>query len=36
MHDFKIYLFMDEDRLKQKIRLEYLTVEVNSGNERSL
>jgi len=23
-HSFKIYLFMDEDRLKQKIRLEYL------------
>ena len=23
MHNFKIYLFMDEDRLKQKIRLEY-------------
>ena len=22
MHHFKIYLFMDEDRLKQKIRLE--------------
>jgi exoribonuclease R len=26
MHDFKIYLFMDEDRLKQKIRLEYITI----------
>ena len=26
MHDFKIYLFMDEDRLKQKIRLEYVTI----------
>ena len=24
MHKFKIYLFMDEDRLKQKIRLEYI------------
>jgi len=24
MHNFKIYLFMDEDRLKQKIRLEYI------------
>lgn len=36
MHDFKIYLFMDEDRLKQKIRLEYLTIEVNTGDERSL
>jgi len=24
MYNFKIYLFMDEDRLKQKIRLEYI------------
>jgi len=24
IHSFKIYMFMDEDRLKQKIRLEYI------------